>query len=115
MSLLEGILEPLEDDSIHPQVEAIDTWLSELGDCGVDLYEYGRREEELYWDGSTCRTFQIYGKWGKCYYSYRTWELVSFTYGSSPSDWHLQLELEPEGCDEQSEQVKEIPGSWLED
>ena len=88
-NLLRGI------SGLSPEV-AVKIWLTDLRDCGVDLYEYGRREEEL-WGGS------------------RTWKLVSFTYGSSPSDWHVEWEWRPKECEEQCEQVQEIPGSWVED
>ena len=112
MSLRKVSLDSAENYGIHIQAEAIDTWLSELRECGVDLYEYGRREEEMYRDGSASRTFQIYELSS---HSYKMWKLVNFTYGSSRSDWNLQLERVPEECDGQYEQVQEIPGSWVED
>ena len=108
MSLLEGSCNSkTNDDAILP-LEILNPWLGDLRDCGVDLYEYGRREEGLYQDGSVSREFPICED---CF-SFRIWKLVSFTYGSSPSDWHLQLEPGPEEC---YEQVQEIPGSWVED
>ena len=109
MWLLKGLCNLKTNDDAIPQLE-IYPWLSDLRDCGVDLYEYGRREKGLYWDGSASREFRL----GNPSY-FTIWKLVSFTYGSSPSDWHLQLEPRPEECKEQCEQVQEIPGSWVED
>ena len=110
MSLLEGICDSKTYDDAIPQLETLNPWLSDLRDCGVDLYEYGRREDGLYQDGSASREFRVWED-----LSSRIWKLVSFTYGSSPSDWQLQLEPGPKECDEQCEQVQEIPGSWVED
>ena len=111
MSLLEGICDSKWNDDAIPHLEIQNHWLSDLRDCEVDLYEYGRREEEIYRDGSVSREIEIW----KDSSSFRIWKLVSFTYGSSPSDWHLQLERGPKELVGQCEQVQEIPGSWVED
>ena len=111
MSLLDGICDSTTNDDAIPHLEIQNHWLSDLRDCGVDLYEYGRREDGLYRNGSASREFLI----SKGYPSFRIGKLVSFTYGSSLSDWHLQVERLPKKCDAQCEQVQEIPGSWVED
>ena len=113
MSLLKGISDSPTEDGVFPRVEILDTWLGDLRDCGVDLYEYGRREEGLYRDGRASREFQSWEGFFCC----RIWKLVSLTYGSSPSDWHLQLDWRPMERVGQCEQVHEmeIPGSWIED
>ena len=101
----------MDNDAI-PQLEILDPWLSDLRDCGLDLYEYGRREEGLYWDGNASREFRAFDR-PSC--EFRSWKLKNFTYGSSPSDWHLQLKLLPKKRNKRREQVQEIPGSWVED
>ena len=112
MWLLKGKCYSQPNDVAIPQLELLKPWLSDLRDCGIDLYEYGRREEGLYRDGSASRELQI---WEGSPYGPKIWKLVSFTYGSSPSDWHLRWERGREEFDEQCEQVQEIPGSWVED
>ena len=111
MSLLKGISYSPAEDGVHPRVEILATWLSDLRDCGVDLYEYGRREEGLYRDSSASREFESWSEFLRP----RIWKLVNFTYGRSPNDWHLQLEWRPKERDEHRKQVQEIPGSWVED
>ena len=108
--MLSGITESPSEDGVLARVDTLDTWLGDLRDCGVDLYEYGRREEEIYWENSASREFD------GCALLLRhgIWKLVSFTYGSSPNDWRLQLEWRPEEWDEHDQQVQEIPGSWIE-
>ncbi len=111
MSLLKGIQDSPTEDGVYPRVETLDTWLSDLRDCGVDLYEYGRREEGLYRDSSANREFESWAGFLRP----RIWKLVSFTYGRSPSDWRLQMEWRHKKRDERHEQVQEIPGAWVED
>ena len=117
MSLLKAISDTGTKDSVASQEsEIMVTLLSELSDCGVDLFEYGRWEEGLYRRGSASREFRNLERyWEGGYIYFRIWKLVGFTYGSSPSDWHVELEQVPEECDGQCEQVQEIPGSWVED
>ena len=113
-SLLRGISESTSEDALYPRVDTLNAWLNDLRDCGVDLYEYGRREEGLYRDSSASGDIER-----NCahFLRPRTWKLVSFTYGGSPSDWHLQFERRPEERDGQCEQLHkiEIPGGWVED
>ena len=111
MTLLKGISDSPTEDGVFPRFEILDTWLSDLKDCGVDLYEYGRREEGLYRDGSASREFESWEGFFCC----RIWKLVSLTYGASPSDWHLQMDWRPKKCKQLHVQVQEIPGSWVED
>ena len=42
-------------------------------------------------------------------------KIASFTYGSSPGEWDIKMEWEIFGPDQDSDQVKEMPGSWIED
>ena len=111
MSLLSGISESPSEDGIHPRVGTLDTWLGDLRDCRVDLYEYGRREEELYRENSASREFDGWA----LFLHHGIWKLVSFTYGSSLNDWRLRLEWRPKERDEHGQQWQELPGSWIED
>ena len=99
------------EDGVLASVDTLDTWLGDLRDCGVDLYEYGRREEEIYQENNASRELDSWVLYIHC----GIWKLVSFIYGSSPNDWRLQLEWRPEERDEHGQQVQEIPGSWVED
>ena len=110
-SLLSGISESPSGDAVYPKIDTLDIWLNDLRDCGIDLYEYGKREEGLYRDSSASREFEGWA----LFLRPGIWKLVSFTYGSSPSDWHLQLKWRPKEHDGQCEQVHEIPGSRIED
>ena len=109
--MLNGISESPSEDGIHARVDTLDTWLGDLKDCGVDLSEYGRQEEEIYRENSASREFDGWA----LFLRHGIWKLVSFTYGSSPNDWRVQLEWRPKERDEHRQQVQEIPGSWIED
>ncbi|KAK0511508.1 hypothetical protein JMJ35_006081 [Cladonia borealis] len=85
-SLLSGISDSTSGDALYPRVDTLNAWLNDLRDCGVDLYEYGRREEGLYRDSSA--SGDIERNWAP-FLRPGIWKLVSFTYGGSPSDWHL--------------------------
>ena len=93
----------------------VDLWLSSLESCGVDLYEYGQREEELHERGRvwfpikrTCDTGLSAGA-----------ELASFTYGRSPSEWDIKMDWRYLDLDQDSGQgpgkVEEMPGGWIKD
>ena len=112
-SLLSGISDSTSGDALYPRFDTLNTWLNDLRDCGVDLYEYGRREQGLYQDSSASGEFENWAPFLRP----GVWKLVSFTYGASPSDWHLQFERRPKERDGQCEQLHEIeiPGSWIED
>ena len=90
-------------------------WLCFLQTCGVDLSEYGKREEELHEQGLVGSVIgDIQNRDSRA-----TAKIASFTYGNSPSDWHIKLErkfLEPgQEFDQEPEKVEEMPGGWIED
>lgn len=83
--------------------------------CGVDIYKYGQREQELHQEWFSSRncpaeifSYEIENTW-------KAFDLVSFTYGSSPSDWNVVVELRVEKLDEDFDQIGAIPGGWVED
>lgn len=90
-------------------------WLSSLETCGVDLYEYGKREEELHERGLVRNEIKFSWWTGRV----ATAKLASFTYGSSPGEWSIKMEreiLDPDqDSDQDSDQVEEMPGGWIED
>lgn len=81
-------------------------WLECLQKCGVDLYEYGRKETDLHQQGLV--SWDRFSSWSlqNRYY------LTNITYGPSPSDWKLELEYRPEDA---TESVAKVPGGWVED
>ena len=92
----------------------LDLWLNSLKSCGVGLYEYGKREEELQ---AIRNKFNLICRIG------RTAKLASFTYGSSPGEWDFKVEWKfldrdlasSRDSDQDSGQVEEMPGGWVED
>ena len=95
--------------SEFPIDSGLDLWLSSLENCGVDLSEYGMREGELHEQGlvgNKFRAIEHAGSWAMA-------KIASFTYGSSPDEWDIKVEWEI--ADQGSDQVKEMPGSWIED
>ena len=62
--------------------------MEDLDACGVDLLEYGRKERALYDEMPMLRDFEIFFFEDDYWYVFK-WRLIGFTYGSSPSDWHL--------------------------
>ena len=95
----------------------LDVWLNELRDCGVDFYEYGKREEELHEAGLVSRCWGLYP--GCDYYTYLPYRFASFSYGSSPSDWAVYLEdlpVTPKDIEDvEVEGMNEMPGGWVDD
>jgi hypothetical protein len=90
-------------------------WLGDLMDCGVDLNVYGQREQELH---KECLSNLDFKGWmvkndGEAISVF--WRLASFTYGSSPSDWHVVVKQRVEEPVGDSDQMKSIPGGWVED
>jgi hypothetical protein len=83
-------------------------------DCGVDLYRYGQREQELH---EECLSSRDYPHDIVCYETEATlesWDLVSFTYGSSPSDWDVVVRWRVEKLDEDFDNIGAVPGGWVE-
>lgn len=82
------------------------TWLEFLQECGVDLEEYGRKETDLHQQGL------VPWNWRNFFSLRERWFLTSFTYGPSPSDWKVEMELRYEDA---TESVAKVPGEWIED
>lgn len=82
------------------------TWLKWLRESGVDLHEYGRKETDLHQQGL------VRWNWRSFPSSRKRWFLTNLTYGPSPSDWKLDLEIRHEDA---SESVAKVPGEWIED
>jgi len=93
----------LESNQDRQLPELLNIWLQGLQDCGVDLEEYGRKETELYEQGLVC--------WGFSPSPPEIWGITSLTYGSSPSDWSIKLELLD---DSDTGTPKDMPGGWVE-
>ena len=90
-------------------------WLSLLESCGVDLYEYGQREEELHERGLVRKEIAfIYRR----AFLARV-KLASFTYGRSPSEWGIESDWKyldrDQDSGQDSGQVEKMPGGWIED
>ena len=109
-----------------PSIHSLSTmWLEDLHAAGVDLLEYGRKEKEMLDDGLFNQDFEYFvlerGRPGKVLYRYDrlVWHLISFTYGHSPSDWHLWFS---EPTDEFvgdfwsmiESPLLSVPGAWIE-
>ena len=94
-----------------PVDSGLDLWLNSLENCGVDLSEYGKREGELHEQSLVWNGFRVIEHAG----SLAGAKIASFTYGSSPDEWDIKVEWEILGPNHDSDQVKEIPGSWIED
>lgn len=89
----------------------LDLWLSSLESCGVDLYEYGKREEELQESGLVRNEIGVV-----CYTNVTVRaKLASLTYGSSPGEWDFIVEWKFSDPDQDSGQVEKMPGGWIED
>lgn len=82
------------------------TWLGSLQECGVDLHEYGRKETDLHKQGLVSWELRY------DFLSSDRWLLTSLTYGSSPSDWKLDLEYRRKDA---TESLAKVPGGWVED
>ena len=98
----------------------VKTWLSSLEGCGVDLYVYGKREEELQEKAQVRHEFRLNrSKWDRA-----AGTLRSFTYGSSPSEWDVKTNYycwdptedsdSDQDSDQDCSQVEEMPGAWIE-
>jgi len=84
-------------------------------DCGVDLCKYGQREQELHEECLSSWDYPLKIMSYEKEATVKSWYLVSFTYGSSPSDWHVVVERRVEKLDEDFNQIGAVPGSWVED
>ena len=80
-------------------------WLECLQKSGVDLTEYGRKETKLHQEGLVV----WYGLDSRLDIR---WLLRNLTYGPSPCDWKLDMELRYEAT---LESQGNMPGGWIED
>lgn len=117
IQVLSGFIQKWDlDTPVASSIESgVRIWLSFLQGCGIDLSEYGKRVEESHEQvlvGSEFRGIQHRGSWAVA-------KIASFTYGNSPSDWHIKMEckfLEPsQYYDQEPEKLDEMPGGWIED
>ena len=86
-------------------------WLKSLESCGVDLYEYGKQEEKLHEKGLVRHEIKIFDET----HGEIMVKLASFTYGSSPGDWDIKLYWKYLDRYQDSGQVEEMPGGWIEE
>ena len=113
--LLSGVIAICHEDDNHPWSFVLEIWLSDLRSSGVDLYEYGYREKELHENGTADRYFRGRMMRRRGGNVEALWRLVSFTYGSSPSDWHVHIERLGEDFWEDSDPAATMPGGWVEE
>ena len=109
--------------SCHKINQLLKLWLEELDASGIDLMEYGRIERAL-WEQEPMR---------KDFPGYDplvldedpldsdepfTWRLINFTFGASPSDWHVwgsQLDgYAGEFWSMVERPEVNMPGTWIE-
>ena len=86
--------------------ELLRSWVSALGEAGVDLVQYGQREKDLW---------QPY-----CVNCIERPRILGFVYGASISNWHVFVEHPGDryagifwGLVENPE--KSVPGAWIEE
>lgn len=85
----------------------LDIWLSCLEESGVSLAGYGYLEKELgvfgnvYWGPHETCMEDMY------------WCLRIFTYGPSPSDWKVGIQLVDQ-WEEETESPQLMPGAWID-
>ena len=118
VSLFQGLFEELDNYDLDERDRSVTSsvcqkgslllrlWLERLQTSGVDLTEYGRQETEIHqeglvtWNGLCPEVLDI------------RWFLKSLTYGPSPCDWKLDMELRYEAT---LESQGNMPGGWIED
>lgn len=67
---------------------AIQVWLCELKNAGIDLIVYGETEERLWAEGTLEREFD---GWNIAERASDMQRVIGFSYGSSPEDWNMWL------------------------
>ena len=110
--LFQPLYGPFSDDALRSCERIwilLKFWLECLRDGGVDLEEYGRRDTEIcykWWrDPRNLWDWSLRGPKA-------VFEIESFTYGPSPSDWKLRtiyLDVRPDL------EYQHIPGAWDEE
>jgi len=93
---------------------ALKMWLRDLKIVGVDLRDFGEREEELFRSGVSNKDLS----W--CRWCPGTTRLIGFTYGSSPDDWHLWISERSDSFAGDfwslvKRQEEVMPGAWPDD
>lgn len=101
-------------------------WLSELRGCGVDLMEYGRREQNIwtYSRHNMARSLDFeatFSRWSPSKQAYVKDCLAvclrGFDYGPAPEDWTLHWEVDTEkiweATQEASSNTHLMPGAWV--
>lgn len=98
--------------------EAIRRWVRDLGDCGVDLRKYGKREARLLEQNSKLRN----ERWGRPpSQRSESWpKLKAIKYGADPEDWSLVWDEEVEEFagefwDMLDNEMPRVPGAWVDD
>ena len=102
----------IEDTSPSPwklNETPLELWLQDLQACGVDLLEYGRREKAVHGQASIMKHFQ-FCKTLAHGLEISSWHVVDFTFGSSPSDWHVEMAK----CATKKCLVEFFPYTWLD-
>lgn len=100
----------MASEATEPQelASSLKIWLECLQESGIDLEEYGRKKLDLHQQGLVSWTWNVYpGKNSEV-----TWSLTSLTYGPSPSDWKIDMELQSKDV---AESPRKMPGGWVED
>ncbi|KAI0138970.1 hypothetical protein F4776DRAFT_617464 [Hypoxylon sp. NC0597] len=96
---------------------ALHAWVSMLRDCGIDLEEYGRREQSLLLRnpvllGHRWIPQSRYCRWG----SREVGRIRNIRYGADPDDWEIEWDISRTRSDDsklgQTELCFSMPGNW---
>jgi len=118
ISSADGFLDlpvPVATDSFIPLM----MWLELLYECGIDLVDYGRKENQLLQEGRRIYSFQFpIGRRPRSPLNEDIeWFSIRFKYGPKPSDWQFWLIEEmddsfAEFWDMINHPERAMPGSW---
>ena len=101
------------DPPLDPSI-SLHIWITILYNAGVNLVEYGRREQ-LIW-----QSFDVIREWGTPLDNYENrFRFVGFTYGRLPNDWRIWLN---EPTDQYvgdfwmmlDKRIDIMPGTWID-
>ena len=98
--------------------QPLKVWLEDLEDCGVDLLKYGRKEKALHDEIPMLQDFMVDFLEDGEFHEIK-WRLIGFSFGASPSDWHIWIS-EPTDCfagdfwSMIEPPEMSIPGMWME-
>jgi len=101
-----------EQKTIEQAISTLLIWLKELKSVGVDLVDYGHEEQEIHIQKQVSKEWQLS--------STRLLRLISFTYGSEPTDWEFWFTEVMENyflCfwDMVDHPERGMPGAWNEE